>query len=199
MRRRSLDMVVEEQGNDPSSGDRAMTPVSSLGVPRHRNRSRSLDNSLASNANFAAFKESLKVSRWTSWNTWLNDVFIWNKCATKHARQAQAKYLETRGNREFFLASALKFMLWKFTCAFACAWAFLAGVNHLYIMVRAQNGQNMIDLIEKTWQTGQISGFNRKVQTVPYCIFQRYKLIITLVKQLKLYTETKKNDRKCVL
>lgn len=64
MRRRSLDMVAEEQppdlqASDLTSGDRGLTP--SLRVPRHRNRSRSLDNSLETNSSFAAFKESLKV------------------------------------------------------------------------------------------------------------------------------------------
>ena len=49
-----------------------------------------------------------------------------------------------------FLASALKSMSWKFTCKFAFAWAFLAGVNQLYITVRAQNGQNISDEVRKS-------------------------------------------------
>lgn len=62
MRRRSLDMVVEEQPNESLKGDRPMTSLGSqLRVPRHRNRSRSLDNSFETRNSFAAFKESLKV------------------------------------------------------------------------------------------------------------------------------------------
>ena len=61
MRRRSLDMVAEEQPSDHRGGDRVTTSLASLRVPRHRNRSRSLDNSLETSNNFAAFKESLKV------------------------------------------------------------------------------------------------------------------------------------------
>ena len=62
MRRRSLDMVVEEQPTESWNGDRSMTSLGSqLRVPRHRNRSRSLDNSFETRNSFAAFKESLKV------------------------------------------------------------------------------------------------------------------------------------------
>lgn len=62
MRRRSLDMVVEEQPTESLNGDRSMTSLGSqLRVPRHRNRSRSLDNSFETRNSFAAFKESLKV------------------------------------------------------------------------------------------------------------------------------------------
>ena len=62
MRRRSLDMVVEEQPTDLVKGNSSVTSlVSQLGVPRHRNRSRSLDNSFETRNSFAAFKESLKV------------------------------------------------------------------------------------------------------------------------------------------
>ena len=61
MRRGSLDMVAEEQSTDPINSDNTMTSLQSLKVPRHRNRSRSLDNSLETNNSFAAFKESLKV------------------------------------------------------------------------------------------------------------------------------------------
>ena len=61
MRRKSLDMVAEEQSTDSTQGDNTMTSLVSLRVPRHRNRSRSLDNSLETRNSFAAFKESLKV------------------------------------------------------------------------------------------------------------------------------------------
>lgn len=61
IRRRSLDMVAEEQPSDHRGGDRVTTSLASLRVPRHRNRSRSLDNSLETSNNFAAFKESLKL------------------------------------------------------------------------------------------------------------------------------------------
>ena len=62
MRRRSLDMVVEEQPTESLNGDRSMMSLGSqLRVPRHRNRSRSLDNSFETRNSFAAFKESLKV------------------------------------------------------------------------------------------------------------------------------------------
>ena len=62
MRRRSLDMVAEEQTTDSTKGDSSMTSLASqLRVPRHRNRSRSLDNSFETTTSFAAFKESLKV------------------------------------------------------------------------------------------------------------------------------------------
>lgn len=61
MRSRSLDMVLEDQTIGITRGDKAVTPLSSLRVPRHRNRSRSLDNSLETNTSFAAFKESLKL------------------------------------------------------------------------------------------------------------------------------------------
>ena len=62
MRRRSLDMVVEEQPTDPIKGDSSVTSLTSqLRVPRHRNRSRSLDNSFETRNSFEAFKESLKV------------------------------------------------------------------------------------------------------------------------------------------
>ena len=62
MRRRSLDMVLEEQPTDPVKGDSSVTSLASqLRVPRHRNRSRSLDNSFETRNSFEAFKESLKV------------------------------------------------------------------------------------------------------------------------------------------
>ena len=62
MRRRSLDMVIEEQQTDPIKGDNSVTSLTSqLKVPRHRNRSRSLDNSFETKNSFEAFKESLKV------------------------------------------------------------------------------------------------------------------------------------------
>ena len=61
MRRRSLDMVAEEQPANLTSGDKALRPLASLKVPHYRNRSRSLDNSLETSTSFAAFKESLKV------------------------------------------------------------------------------------------------------------------------------------------
>jgi len=55
-------MVVEEQPTESLNGDRSMTSLGSqLRVPRHRNRSRSLDNSFETGNSFAAFKESLKV------------------------------------------------------------------------------------------------------------------------------------------
>lgn len=60
-RTRSLDMVVEDQTIDATSGDRTLAPSSSLRVPRRRSRSRSLDNSVETRTSFAAFKESLKM------------------------------------------------------------------------------------------------------------------------------------------
>ncbi|KAL9950398.1 hypothetical protein ACROYT_G042886 [Oculina patagonica] len=60
MRRKSLDMVAEEQPTDPIKGENTMTSLVSQRVPRHRNRSRSLDNSFETRNSFAAFKESLK-------------------------------------------------------------------------------------------------------------------------------------------
>ena len=61
MPRTSLDMVIEEQSCETPDGDKGLTSLTSLGVPRHRSRSRSLDNTLETNNSFAAFKESLKV------------------------------------------------------------------------------------------------------------------------------------------
>lgn len=62
VRRRSLDMVLEEQPTDPVKGDSSVTSLATqLRVPRHRNRSRSLDNSLETRNSFEAFKESLKL------------------------------------------------------------------------------------------------------------------------------------------
>ena len=55
-------MVLEEQPTDPVKGDSSVTSLASqLKVPRHRNRSRSLDNSFETRSSFEAFKESLKV------------------------------------------------------------------------------------------------------------------------------------------
>ena len=63
MPRKSLDMVIEEQSCETPGGDKGLTSLTSLGVPRHRNRSRSLDNTVETNNSFAAFKESLKVGQ----------------------------------------------------------------------------------------------------------------------------------------
>lgn len=61
IRSRSLDMVAEEQPSDSAHESNTSTPPASLGLPRYRTRSRSLDTALKKRNNFSAFKESLKL------------------------------------------------------------------------------------------------------------------------------------------
>lgn len=61
IRSRSLDMVAEEQPSDSAHESNTSVPLASLGLPRYRARSRSLDTGLRKRNNFSAFKESLKL------------------------------------------------------------------------------------------------------------------------------------------
>lgn len=109
IRSRSLDMVAEEQPSDSAHESNTSTPPASLGLPRYRTRSRSLDTGLKKRYNFSAFKESLKLRdvQKTRLGTWekICGQQNWKICSKRRQawiegnllRQPSAVYCECLG------------------------------------------------------------------------------------------------------